>query len=56
MTTVNLAGNVTIRTDQGGVNAHMDMTQSMPTLVLDTQTIYANTSLDLTQITNHAVL
>ena len=56
VTTVNLAGNVTIRTDQGGVNARMDMTQSTPTVVLDTQTIYANTTLDYTQLTGHAVL
>jgi hypothetical protein len=56
VTTVNLAGNVTIRTDQGGVNARMDMTQSTPTVVLDTQIIYANTTLDYTQLTGHAVL
>jgi len=56
VTTVNLAGNVSIRTDQGGVNAHMDMTQSTPTVILDTQAILPNIALDFTQINNHAVL
>jgi hypothetical protein len=56
VTTVNLAGNVTIRTDQGGVNAHMDMTQSTPNVMLDTQAILPNIALDFTQINNHAVL
>ena len=56
VTMVNLAGNVTIRTDQGGINAHMDMTQSAPTVVLDTQAISLNTTLNYTLLTNHAVL
>jgi hypothetical protein len=53
MTTVNLAGNVSIETDLGYVNAKLDFTQATPRVMLDTQWVTAG-SIDATLLNTHA--
>jgi hypothetical protein len=54
MTTVNLAGNVSIETDLGhGLNAKLDFTQATPRVMLDTQLVTAG-SIDATLLNTHA--
>ena len=56
MTTVNLAGNVSIETDLGhGLNAKLDFTQATPRVMLDTQLVSVG-SIDATLLNTHAVL
>jgi len=55
MATVSLAGNVSIETDLGHVNAKLDFAQATPRVMLDTQIVSIGL-LDTSLLNNHAVL
>lgn len=56
MTTINLAGNVSIETDLGhGLNAKLDFVQVTPRVMVDTQFVSAG-SIDASLLNSHAVL
>jgi hypothetical protein len=56
MTTVNLAGKVSLETDLGhGLHAYLDFTQATPRVMLDTQLVSAG-SIDAALLNTHAVL